>query len=224
MTTFPSGPATDRRSISIDLVEPASARPHPAILLLHGSGGAGSYWLQRFAPLLNQAGIAAYAPRFFESTGTERATPELILDGHHFPLWLHTVEDALAWIAGRPGVDPNRLAVLGVSLGGFLAMALAAERSTSTAVPRLRAAIEISGGIPPGWETKLAPTTAPTLVIHGDRDTVVPVQQARHLQDLLIAHNIPHQIDILPGETHWFSPAAQMRLLLSVGGFLQRHL
>ena len=224
MDTFPSGAGTHRRNLRIDLVEPTSPGLHPAILLLHGSGGAGSYWLQRFAPMLQQTGIAAYAPHYFESTNTERATPELILDGHHFPTWLRTAQDALTWIATRPGVDPNRLAVLGVSLGGFLAMALAAEASPPAASRRLRAAIEISGGMPPGWESKLSSTTAPTLIVHGDRDSVVPIQQATHLRDLLLQHHIPHQFDLLPGETHFFTPAAQLRLLLAVGDFLRRHL
>jgi len=224
MNTFPSGTGSGRRDIAIDLVEPTSAGPHPAILLLHGSGGAGAYWLERFAPMLQQTGIAAYAPHYFQSTGTDRATPELILDGHHFPLWLRTLHDALLWIAARPNINPDRLAVLGVSLGGFLTTALAAELSAPASLLRLRAAIEISGGIAPDWESRLTSAAAPTLILHGDRDTVVPLQQATHLRDVLVARQIPHQLEILSGETHWLTPAAQLRMLLTTGSFLKRHL
>ena len=35
MDTFPSGPGTSRQNIAIELVEPTSPGPFPAILLLH---------------------------------------------------------------------------------------------------------------------------------------------------------------------------------------------
>ena len=36
----------------------------------HGSMGAGSYWMGRFAPTLSRLGIAAYAPRYLQKTGS----------------------------------------------------------------------------------------------------------------------------------------------------------
>jgi acetyl esterase/lipase len=44
---------------------------------------------------------------------------------HPFPIPLHDCYDALAWLAGRPEVDPDHLAVGGGSAGGGLAAALA---------------------------------------------------------------------------------------------------
>lgn len=76
-------------AVEMDQHEPETSRvqaaPHPGILVLHGSGGAGSYWLERFAPALTRFGVAAYAPHYVQKTGSQRATPEMILDGQHFP-------------------------------------------------------------------------------------------------------------------------------------------
>ncbi len=214
MVTYGSGAA----SIRMDALEAAGPEKKPALLLLHGSGGAVSYWLGRFAPAIRQFGMGVYAPHYFDKTGTERASAATILDGRHFPAWLAAIDDAMSYLAGRPTVDADRIGVLGVSLGGYLAVALAAGNR------RIRAAVELSGGLPPGSAGQLSPSMAPVLVLHGDRDTVVPVSEAFRLRDALVEHRVPHQIEIFPGETHWFSPAAQPRLLLSCADFLSRHL
>ncbi len=167
---------------------------------------------------MSQFGVAAYAPHYFDKTGTVRATPELILDGKHSAAWLAAVKDAITYIASRPTVDPARIGVLGISLGGYLAMALAAQDR------RVRAVVELSGGLPPGMEGALSPATPPVLVLHGDQDSIVPVSEAHKLKRVLDLHHVRHQVEILPGETHWFSPAAQQRVLLTCAGFLGRHL
>ena len=174
------------------------------------------------APQLTRAGIALFAPHYFEKTGTVRATPEIILDGRHVPAWLAAAQDALAYIATRPSVDPARIGVLGISLGGYLSIALAA---LSPAQPtRLRAVVELSGGMPPGFEHLLSPATPPVLLLHGMADTVVPVSEAHKLAALLTQHNVHHQTELFPGEGHWFSAAATPRLLLTCASFLSRYL
>ncbi len=214
MPAYQSGPVT----IRIDQHEPATGRQNPALLLLHGSGGAGSYWLDRFAPNLLKFGIAAYAPRYFDRTGTARATPEMILDGKHFAEWLIAIQDAVTYIASRPGVDRQRIGVMGMSLGGYLAVALGVEDS------RIRAVIELSGGVPRGWEDRIAPEMPPVLILHGDADKIVPVSEAHKLGSLLQRRGTTHEVNIFAGETHWLSTASYPRLLMSCTGFLGRYL
>ena len=214
MTTFLSGGVPVRMS----QIEMEDGGRYPALVLLHGAGGAVGYWAQRFAPAVTRFGVGLYAPNYFDKTGTDRATREMILDGEHFPAWLASVEDAVEHVARRPSVDPDRIALLGISLGGYLAMAAA------TVSRRLRAVIELSGGMPPGWEERVTPAMPPVLVLHGEQDAVVPVAEARKLERLLKTAGVSHQAEIFPAETHWFGAAAQVRMLMTCAGFLARHL
>ncbi len=47
-------------------------------------------------------------------------------------------------------------------------------------------------------------TYPPTLLIHGDMDTDVPVQQSQQMAEALEANAVPYQLLILPGEGHGF--------------------
>ncbi len=214
MASFESGTSTIRMYENA----PADGKLHPALLVLHGSGGAVSYWVDRFAPALARLGIGTCAPHYFDKTGTQRATAETILDGKHFPQWLTAVRDAFSYVAARPWVDPKRIAVLGISLGAYLALALAVEDA------RVRAVIEMSGGIPRECEDRVTSAMPPVLIVHGIQDDIVPVSEAHKLDALLKLRNVTHKVELLPGETHWFSAAAQPRVLMACAGFLGTHL
>ena len=215
MASFVSG----RVPIRVDQREPTAAGRHPAILLLHGSGGNVSFWFDRVAPQLARLNLGLYAAHYFNRTGTIRADRETILDGRHVPMWLSTISDAIAYIRTRPSVDPDRIALLGISLGAFLALSLATDPAA-----RIRAIVEVSGGIPESSLSAVGPNFPPTLIVHGDVDTVVPVSMAYQLKELLGRHRVPFQGLILPGQGHWFDPAAQLQILMATAGFLVRHL
>ena len=206
-------------SIHVDELEPANSGANPAILLLHGSGGNVSFWFERIAPLLRPLNVGLYAVHYFNRTGTTRADRQTILDGYHFNAWIETIGDALAYVRARPGVDAGRVAVLGISLGAFLALSVATESRAE-----IRAVVEISGGMPETFMPKVNSAFPPTLILHGEADTVVPVSMARELEALLATHKVPHQSLILAGQGHWFDGRAQEQILRAAAGFLATHL
>jgi carboxymethylenebutenolidase len=218
--------AAGGKLIHIEVHEPAaSAAPAPAVILLHGAGGNVGFWLDRLAPLAVSGGLCVYAPHYFQRTGTGRADVATITDGVHVPLWLDTLAAALAWVAARPAVDPARIALVGISLGGFLALCYAAQQSAQPSpAPAICAVVELSGGLVEPFASQATSRFPPTLILHGAADTIVPVAQAHALDALLNRLNVPHATHILPNEGHWFSGPAQMQLLLAVSNFLSRYL
>ena len=183
-------------------------------------------WTARLAPLLEEAGIGLYAPHYFDRTGTSRADPAMLTDGVHVPQWIETVDAALRFVAERPGVDPKGIVLAGISLGAFLGLALAAQLSAGPARDRerIKAILDISGGLVPPYDALATSDMPPTLILHGDTDNVVPVTFAHDLDHRLTQLNVPHRTEILAGEGHWFSPSALPRLLLAVSSFLDGQL
>jgi carboxymethylenebutenolidase len=217
----------DGRDIRIDMHEPKTSSAHPAIILMHGSGGNIGFWLDRLAPALNSMGVALYAPHYFDRTNTVRADLTTITDGVHVPQWLSTLDAALTFASTRPNVDPGRIAIIGISLGAFLALGFAAELSASPDPAirgRIHALVDLSGGLVEPYAAHATSAFPPTLILHGEADNIVSVEQARTLDKLLTSLNVKHETRLLPNEGHWFSGGAQMQLLLAVAGFLTKYL
>ena len=218
----------DGKSIRMHAMElaPTAQQTHAALVLLHGAGGNLDLWSSRFAPFLNSAGVALYAPHYFDRTGTSYADIATITDGVHAPQWLATVDAAVRFVATRPGVDPARMILAGISLGAFLSLAFASQLSASNDAlerARIRAVVEISGGLTEPYASQATSQFAPTLILHGIQDNVVPVSHATKLEQRLTDLNVAHRTELLEHEGHWFTPAALPRMLLAISSFLQEH-
>lgn len=101
------------------LVRPAGSagRRRPAVLTFGGSEGGTSSG-EFFAYYLAQLGYVSFGVGYFEAPGVPA-------DLERVPLEI--LEDDLAFLASQPDVDPERIAVLGGSRGGELALLLGAH-------------------------------------------------------------------------------------------------
>jgi len=106
---------------------------------------------------------------------------------------------------------------MGFSLGAYLSL------SASTIDSRIRAVVEFFGGLPK--EMKLfMKRLCPVLILHGETDQTVPVEEAYHLQRLLEKKQIPYEIQIYPGVGHGFSAEIWRDAGLRALAFLNKHL
>ncbi len=66
--------------------------------------------------------------------------------------------------------------------------------------------------------------SAPTLIIHGEADDIVPIAQSEALAAALASHKVPHKFIRVPGEGHGFSTAVWPGLEKATLEFLKEHL
>ena len=203
------------KSIRLDAYLPDNASaPLPAVVALYGAGGNVS-GMERYAGVLAAQGFAVYLLHYFDRTGTEFADKQIIF--RNFPLWMKTLWDAISFVEKQPQVDAQRIALLGFSLGAYLSLA------TSAIDPRVKIVVEFFGGMPKEMKLFMR-RLCPVLILHGEDDATVPVEEAYNLQKLLEKKNIPYEIKIYPKvghgfETETWKDAGQRSLQ-----FLQKHL
>jgi carboxymethylenebutenolidase len=191
--TFESG----GKPIRMDCFLPAAnSQRFPAVLALHGSGG-GHAGMAEPAGMLAEHGFAVYVLRYFDRTGTTEAHDRAVIFRHFF-VWMKTLWDAVGFVAQQPGVDPDRIGLLGFSLGAYMALSDAAVDS------RIQAVVEFFGGLPQEMKV-LTRRLCPVLILHGEADQTVPVEEAYHIQRVLTQKNIPYEMQIYPGVGHGFS-------------------
>jgi len=100
----------------------AAGRRAPAVVLLHEIRGGPDQWAP-LVPYLHAAGFATLAYQSRPSAMERERMPDALA--------------ALRWLRGRPDVDPERVALVGASIGAstaVLAMATGARRTARAAV------------------------------------------------------------------------------------------
>jgi carboxymethylenebutenolidase len=210
--TFQSG----GKDIRLDCFLPdANGQRFPAVIGLHGSGG-GHASMADPANLLAERGFAVYVLHYFDRTGTVE------IDGlqtifRHFPVWMKTLWDAVSFVADQPQVDPERIGLLGFSLGAYLALSASAIDS------RVQAVVEFFGGMPKEMKF-FTRRLCPVLILHGEEDKTVPVEEAYHLQQILEKKQIAYEMQIYRGVGHGFTGEIWRDAGLRTSAFLEKHL
>lgn len=122
------------RSLFGWLVEPppAAARPAPAVLVMHGWGSnAAQMW-----PVVPPLHAAGYAVLLIDARCHGRSDDETFTS---MPRFAEDIAAGLAWLRARPGIAPDRLALLGHSVGAAATLLHAARCHDVRAVVSLSA-------------------------------------------------------------------------------------
>lgn len=196
--------------------------PGPAVVLLHGWGSAASDLLPA-APGLVEAGLSTL---LLDARGHGRSQD---VDFMSMPRFAEDLGVGVTWLRQHPSVDPDRIAVIGHSVGAGACLLAAARDPGISGVVAIAAMahpaelIRSSRGLRPAppWVADrvlttiedtighafdsfapintIARVTAPTVVVHGTRDRTVPPRDAARLVD---AAGGRAQLRLIPGAGH----------------------
>lgn len=159
----------------------------PMVLFLHGSGERGT----------NPAVVKKHGPP--KLVGTMKELDSLIVVSPQCPpeqWWDTKVLKALcdALIKSQP-VDPDRIYLTGLSMGGFGSWSLLAEHPDFWA-----AAIPVCGGGDPRSAEKFK--KVPIWIFHGAKDQAVPLKASQEMADALKAAGAEPKFTIYPEVGH----------------------
>jgi len=159
----------------------------PVIAYFHGNGGHIGYRAERLRQFARHGyGVLMAEYRGYGANPGTPSEPGLVADG----------SAALGFLGGE-GITPHRLVIYGESLGSGIAVSLAAERdvaglileATFTSVAEVAqyhySFIPASALVRDRFDSlaRIGDVKAPILVLHGERDRIVPVRFGRALFD-----------------------------------------
>ena len=195
--------------LSAQLFRPAKATAAvPSVALFHGCGGPGQN-TARMAGLLASWGYAALVVDSFSARGLKDVC------GRNWPTQAAAearagdIDATLAWLAMQPGIDPRRLAYMGYSYGGGVAMLRALSGRSEDPTPAAARAVVLvypDCALADALGPRLA-VRQPTFFAMGALDDWTPVSQCRavlervvrgrDLVEMKVYENAHHSFDAL---------------------------
>jgi putative phosphoribosyl transferase len=200
-------------ALDADLVVPDAARG--VVLFAHGSGSS------RHSPRNRMVAERLHEQRFATvladllTEREERHDAQTAAFRFDIPLLADRMTAIVDWAAATEPIRRQPIGLFGASTGAAAALVAAAQR------PSLVRAVVSRGGRPDLAEDALDGVRAPTMLIVGERDSLV-IDLNRQAADRLTA---PHRIQVVPGATHLFEePGALAEVAAQAAGWFAEHL
>ena len=181
------------------LHRPAEPGRHPAIVIVHGSAGVAEAREGFWARELSSFGMVAlvtdsFSPRGVDSTTEDQSrvtTTQMLRDAYA----------ALAFLAARAEVDEKRIAIMGMSKGGSVAL-LAADRQAQRDGRAFAAHLPLYPAC--ALQYRNPRPTAPVLMLIGARDNYSGVKLCAGYAERLRAAGGEVALKTYPGAHHAF--------------------
>jgi dienelactone hydrolase len=193
---------------------PAGAAPHPAVVMLHGCGGA--YARNGRPNARHRMWGRALAAQGYQALMLDSFTSRGLHEICTVPFRARTLREsdrvgdayaALTWLRTQPDVDPTRIALLGWSHGGGVTLAAIADVPAGTTGFRAAVAFYPGCSVRNRHVAAYHPA-APVLVLMGESDDWTPVAPCRSLVSAVAARGEPMTLVTWPGTFHDFDNPA----------------
>jgi len=236
----------DGMALTMDVFEPGSNRKGIGLMFMV-SGGWVSTWMPPaqmsnfFQPLLDE-GYTVIAVR--HGSSPKYVIPEIVEDvrkAHQ-----HVDKEAAEW-----KIDKSKIGVFGFSAGGHLSLMLGTTANDKNRGPRIAA---VAAVFPPTdlapYKTpgnplmeqfpalkfdgkkndefsplrQVSAVDAPTLLVHGDKDELVPISHSENIKEAFVKEQVPCELVVIKGAAHGFDAAGNRMMFESMRDWFKKHL
>jgi dienelactone hydrolase len=182
------------------LFAPGTAGKHPAVVLVHGSGGVTDaregFWARELVAMgVGALVIDSFTPRGVASTVEDQSlvtTAQMMEDAFA----------ALSYLASRPAFDPARIAVMGFSKGGTVALLAADLRHQQGSGRAFAAHVPLYPSCTPQYRNPKP--SAPILVLIGAEDNYTGVKPCAEYLERIRTAGGNVTLKTYPGAHHGF--------------------
>ena len=199
--------------LAATLHRPAAVGRVPAVALFHGCGGVGQN-VNRMAQILSIKGYAALVVDSFGARAIRDACTSRWPTAEQAIERVADIRATVQWLAARADVDATRIAVMGYSYGGGVALLYALDGE-----PAARATIAVYPDC--ALQDRLGPTLAnrrPLLMSMAELDDWTPVRQCEALLSRVESGRELIETRVYPGAHHSFDAVGlAVRYLTSAG-------
>jgi carboxymethylenebutenolidase len=182
--------------------------PLAVVVLLHGASGFAPFsrHYESYAEALVPHGFRICAVLYYSADDArimaDRDRSESgTLFQRRFMDWVSTIHGVVDRLSNLPTTERRAIGILGFSQGAYLAVAVAGTNRN------VKALAEFYGGFPFSLESQITQLPA-TLIVHGESDTVIPVQEAHAMEAVARARATNYTIKLYPGAGHGFDVQA----------------
>ncbi|MEM7316851.1 MAG: dienelactone hydrolase family protein, partial [Planctomycetota bacterium] len=229
--SFRVGQGTKSVTVDAFLPDGIDARNLPAVVIFHGVEGATP--LMRLAihypnsKAISAKGVATYFVRYFDASPYDdlMIMKDDALDTDEiekvrkddYRQWIDLACQSITEVRNRPEVDPDRIAVVGYSLGCYVGTA-ATSRLCRDGYP-----CAIVGNFGSIWpEVEFDQSFPPIQFHHGEQDPVISVEKARQAKDRLLELGAKEvELFVYPEQGHVPSGPGSYDLRLKTEAFLR---
>lgn len=235
-------------ALTYDVIQPKTDASGVGLMFMV-SGGWVSRWsepadaVNLFRPLL-EAGYTVLPVR--HGSSPKYIIPEIAGD---IRLALNHIHEHSAGL----GIDAQRLGVFGFSAGGHLSLLLGTQTNHrgDDSEPRIAAVVAVfpptdlgpyvletspyreqfpALKFDPSDAEKFSPLMhvtaddAPTLLVHGDKDELVPIWHSQKIAEAFQESEVPHKLVTIEGAAHGFDDAGNQRMFKEMLNWFETHL
>lgn len=239
----------DGMALTLDVFEPKANRKGIALMFMVSGG-----WVSQHMPPqtmaflikpLSDAGYTIIAVR--HGSSPKYLIPEIVED-------VRKAHRYVADHAKQLEIDPNKLGVFGFSAGGHLSLMLGTTANDPSAdqqrpkiaavaavfpptdlepymeksnplrerFPALKFDIQQSADYSP--LKQVSSPDAPTLLLHGDRDDLVPLWHSEKIRDAMTEVHVPNRLVVFEGAGHGFDDAGNKKMFNAMLEWFREHL